>query len=74
MHFAVSQLAAWPEVTHIVGRHFNHVDAAVEWCHGPDAVGVSSRHLSLQSRGWVKTLLSASIRSQEIMRKHQLLS
>ena len=69
MRFTVSQLAAWPEVMHIVGQHFN---AAGECCHGPDAVGVSSKHqrgphLSLESRGWVKTLLSASISSQEIL-------
>ena len=69
MQCTVSQLAAWPEVTHTVGQHFNHVNAAGE-CHGPDAVRVSSKHqraphLSLQSRGWVKTLLSAGISSQE---------
>ena len=76
MQFTVSQLAVWTEVTRIVGRHFNHVNTAGHCCHGPDAVGVGSKHqraphLSLQSRGWVRTLLSAGISSKEIMRKHQ---
>ena len=56
MQFTISQLAAWPEVTRIVDRHFNHVSTVGYCCHGPDAVGVSSKHqraphLSLQSRG-----------------------
>ena len=43
MQFTVSQLAAWLEVTRIVGRHFDHVSAAGVCCRGPDAVGVSSK-------------------------------
>ena len=71
--YLVSQLAAWPEVIRTVGLYFKHVNTAGYCCHGPDAVGVSSKHqraphLSLQSRGWVRTLLSAGI--MEIMRKH----
>ena len=76
MQFTVSQLAAWPEVTRIIGRHFDHVNAAGVRCHGPEAPGVSSKlqrapHLSVKTRGWVRTLLSAGISTNEIMRKHQ---
>ena len=79
MQFTVSQLAAWPEVTRIIGRHFDHVNAAGIRCHGPEAPGVSSKlqrakrapHLSVKTRGWVRTLLSAGISTKEIMRKHQ---
>ncbi|KAL3145170.1 hypothetical protein ABBQ38_001769 [Trebouxia sp. C0009 RCD-2024] len=78
MQFTVSQLAAWPEVTRIIGRHFYHVNAAGVCCHGPEADGVSSKfqrapHLSVKTRGWVRTLLSAGISTKEIMRKHQKL-
>ena len=29
MQFTITQLAIWPDITHIVGRHFNHINAAV---------------------------------------------
>ncbi len=74
MQFNVSQLAAWPDITRIVGRHFDHVSAAGTCCHGPHAVDVQAIHqraprLSLQTRSWVRTLLGAGISTQEIMRQ-----
>ena len=55
MLLTVSQLAAWPDITRITGRHFNHVSAAGACCHGPVADGVEATHkrapqLSLQTR------------------------
>lgn len=34
MQITASQLALWPEITHIVGKHFDHVNAAGVYCHG----------------------------------------
>ena len=37
MQFTLSQLAMWPEITHIVGKHFDHINAAGVCCHDLDA-------------------------------------
>ena len=37
MCVTASQLALWPEITHIVGKHFDHVNASGAYCHGPEA-------------------------------------
>ena len=73
---ASCSLAIQPASSLARGRHCDHDNTAGYCCHGPDAVSVSSKHqraphLSLQSRGWVRTLLRASISSKEIMHKHQ---
>ena len=71
MSLTVSQLAAWPDITRITGRHFNHVNAAGACCSGPDAVGVEATHkraphLSLQTRSW---FLGAGVSTLDIMRQ-----
>lgn len=77
MQFTITQLALWPDVTHIVGRHFDHANAAGSHPHGPNAApGVPNiarvaPHLSSETRGWVKTLLSSGQTVQKIMLKHQ---
>ncbi len=77
MHFTITQVAIWPDITHIVGRHFNNINAAGEHPHGPDAgsaVPKTARvapHLSSDTRGWVRTLLNSGQTVQRIMRKHQ---
>ncbi len=75
MQFTLTQLAIWPDITHIVGRHFNHTNAAGEHPHGPGSeVPKAARvapHLSSDTRGWVRTLLNSGQTVQQIMRKHQ---
>ena len=76
MQFTSTQLAIWPDTTHIpvVGRHFSHTNAAGEHPHGPDAGSEAARvapHLSSETRGWVRTLLNSGQTVQQIMRKHR---
>ena len=45
MQIAVTQLAVWPDVTCVVGRHFDLTNSAGMCCHGPDdAAGLKSQH------------------------------
>ncbi|DBA87977.1 hypothetical protein WJX77_012106 [Trebouxia sp. C0004] len=77
MQFIITQLAIWPDITHIVGRHFNHINAAGEHPHGQDAGSAVPKAarvappLSSDTRGWVRTLLNSGQTVQQIMRKHQ---
>lgn len=43
MQFTLSQLAMWPEITHIVGRYFDHINAAGVCCHDLNA-GIDPKH------------------------------
>lgn len=45
MSITASQLALWPEITHIVGKHFDHCNSAGVYCHGPEAdIHVKKKH------------------------------